>query len=76
MPRRALRLKRPAHTLQTAVAAFLEATWSTYQRFVSGYRHPDRRVGKTELTDVIKTISRGVPAGLPELSRVGKTARC
>jgi transposase len=40
---------------------------------VSAYRHPDRRAGKTELTAVIKTISHGVPAGLPELSRLGRT---
>jgi hypothetical protein len=52
--------------------AAVEATWGTYQRIVSAYRHPDRRAGKTELTAVIKTISHGVPAGLPELSRLGE----
>ena len=55
----------PAH-------AAVEATWGTYQRIVSAYRHPDHRAGKTELTAVIKTISHGVPAGLPELSRLGQ----
>jgi transposase len=34
-----------------------------------------RRAGKTELTAVIKTISHGVPAGLPELSRLGRTLK-
>src|SRR5882762_11268809 len=46
-----------------------------YQRIVSAYRHPDRRAGKTELTAVIKTIGHGVPAGLPELSRLGRTLK-
>lgn len=53
--------------------AAVEATWGTYQRIVFASRHPDRRAGKTELTTVIKTISYGVPAGLPELSRIGRT---
>jgi transposase len=55
--------------------AAVEATWGTYQRIVSAYRHPDRRAGKTELTAVIKTISHGVPAGLPELNRLGRTLK-
>jgi len=42
---------------------------------VSAYRHPDRRAGKTELTAVIKTISHGVPSGLPELSRLGRALK-
>jgi transposase len=66
------------HALLTSVFtadehAAVEATWGTYQRIVSAYRHPDRRAGKTELAVVIKTISHGVPAGLPELSRLGRT---
>jgi transposase len=55
--------------------AAVEATWGTYQRIVSAYRHPDRRAGKTELTAVIKTINHGVPPGLPELSRLGRTQK-
>lgn len=55
--------------------AAVEATWGTYQRIVSAYRQPDRRAGKTDLTAVIKTISHGVPAGLPELSRLGRTLK-
>ena len=42
---------------------------------MSAYRNPDRRAGKTELTAVIKTISHGVPPGLPELSRLGRTLK-
>jgi transposase len=42
---------------------------------VSAYRHLDRRAGKTELTAVIKTSGRGVPAGLPEMSRLGRTLK-
>jgi transposase len=55
--------------------AAVEATWGAYQRIVSAYRKPDRRAGKTELAAVIKTISHGVPAGLPELSRLGRTLK-
>lgn len=55
--------------------AAVEATWGAYQRIVSAYRQPDRRAGKTELAAVIKTISHGVPAGLPELSRLGRTLK-
>lgn len=45
--------------------AAVEATWGAYQRIVSAYRHPDRRVSKAELTAVIKTIRDGVPADCP-----------
>lgn len=39
------------------------------------YRQPARRVGKTELAAVIKTISQASPVGLPELSRLGRTLK-
>lgn len=55
--------------------AAVEATWAIYERIVSAYPHPDRRADKTDLAAVIKTISHGVQAGLPELSRLGRTLK-
>ena len=53
----------------------VEATWGIYQRIVTAYRHPDRRAGKAELAAVIGAISHGVPTGLTELTRLGRTLK-
>ena len=53
--------------------AAVEVTWSAYQQIVTAYRTPDRTAAKTALTKVITTLRRGVPAGLPELTTLGRT---
>jgi transposase len=53
----------------------VEATWGIYQRIVAAYRHPDRRAGKALLTNVINSISRGVPVSLSELTTLRRTLK-
>ncbi|GAB47688.1 ISL3 family transposase [Mobilicoccus pelagius] len=53
----------------------VEITWSVYQRTITAYRAPDRTAGKTTMTTLIDTIGAGVPAGLPEVARLGRTLR-
>lgn len=51
----------------------VEVTWSVYQRMIAAYRDPDRATGKATMTALIDTIATGVPAGLPEVARLGCT---
>jgi len=51
----------------------VEVTWSVYQRIVTAYRDPDRAAGKQALQAVIDSLHRGVPTGLEELRRLGRT---
>ena len=37
------------------------------------YRHPDRKQGQALLTRLIASLSRGVPAALSELVKLGRT---
>jgi len=53
----------------------VEATWGIYQRIVAAYRNPDRAAAKTELTNVIATISAAVPTELTELITLGRTLK-
>jgi len=53
--------------------AAVEVTWAAYQHIVTAYRTPDRAAAKTALTKVIASLRRGVPAGLPELTTLGRT---
>ena len=48
-------------------------TWSVYQRIIAAYSQPDRRRGKSMMTALINSLRRGVPAGLEELSQLGRT---
>ena len=48
-------------------------TWSVYQRIMAAYSQPDRRRGKSMMTALINSLRRGVPAGLEELSQLGRT---
>ena len=48
-------------------------TWSVYQRIIAAYSQPDRRRGKSMMTALIDSLRRGVPAGLEELSQLGRT---
>jgi transposase len=53
----------------------VEVTWSVYQDIVTAYRDEDRARGRTALHSAIRSIGRGVPAGLEELRRLGRTLR-
>ena len=47
--------------------AAVEVTWRVYQEMIGAYRHPDRKQGQALLTNLIASLSRGVPAALSEL---------
>lgn len=51
----------------------VEATWSVYQHMISAYRDPDRTAGKQALIALIDSLRTGVPTGLVELSKLGRT---
>lgn len=51
----------------------VEATWGIYQRMVAAYREPDRAKGRGMMQSVIDSVRHGVPAGLTELRRLGRT---
>ena len=51
----------------------VEVTWGIYQRMITAYRHPDRSQGRTLMTAVIDSLTRGVPAALSELVTLGRT---
>ncbi len=53
--------------------AAVEVTWAVYQQIVTAYRTPDRAAAKTALRKVIESLRRAVPAGLPELTTLGRT---
>lgn len=58
-----------AHQAHTAV----EITWCVYQRMVAAYRNPDPAKGRTLMQELIASIQQGVPAGLDEVRRLGRT---
>ena len=51
----------------------VETTWCIYQRAVTAYRLKNKAAGAEYLTELIDLIAVGVPAGLPELARLGRT---
>ena len=53
----------------------VEATWGVYQNIVTAYRDPDPKKGREALQKVINAISRGVPAALVELRKLGSTLK-
>jgi len=50
----------------------VEATWGIYQPMITAYREPDRKQGRDLMTKLIESVSRGVPAALTELRRLGR----
>ena len=52
-----------------------ETTWDIYQRMVTAYREPDRRLAKSILYSVIEWPTSGIPTPLVELRRLGRTLR-
>jgi hypothetical protein len=53
----------------------VEATWGVYQSMVAAYRHPDRAQGRRLMTDLIASISSGVPRALQEVAKLGRTLK-
>jgi transposase len=53
----------------------LEATWGIYQRMIAAYREPDRAKGREQMSNVIESVSSGVPAALKEVRRLGRTLK-
>ncbi|MDN6193210.1 MAG: ISL3-like element ISBli1 family transposase, partial [Brevibacterium sp.] len=53
----------------------VEVTWAIYQDIVAAYRAEDRSEGKKLLQAVIDVLSAGLPAGLIELRRLGRTLK-
>ena len=64
------RLERLFATEQHAA---VEATWGIYQKMVAAYREPDRAKGKAMMQSLIESVRQGVPTGLDELRRLGRT---
>jgi len=65
------------HRLESLFAvqehAAVEATWGIYQRMIAAYRQPDRTRARKQMQSVIQALSEGVPDGLSELSKLGRT---
>ncbi|WP_404375299.1 ISL3 family transposase [Kytococcus sedentarius] len=51
----------------------VEATWGIYQRMIAAYRHPDRTAGRQAMSNLITSLTSGVPAALTELVTLGRT---
>lgn len=53
--------------------AEVHAVWGVYQRMITAYREPDRKLGKFTLEHLIDSLTTGVPAVLVEVRRLGAT---
>jgi len=53
----------------------VEVTWGVYQGVIAAYRHPDRTRGRALMTTLIGSVSHGVPAGLSEVTTLGRTLK-
>lgn len=53
----------------------VEATWGIYQRMIGAYREPDRDRGKQLMTNLIESVTTGVPTALTELRTLGRTLK-
>ncbi len=51
----------------------VEVTWVVYQRVRTAYHHEDRAEGKRQMRQLIDSIAKGVPAGISEVARLGRT---
>ena len=51
----------------------IEVTWAAYQRLIGAYRDPNRARGKQALVTLIDSLRTGVPTGLVELGKLGRT---
>lgn len=53
----------------------VEATWGIYQRMIAAYREPDKTRGKQMMQQLIDSVSHGVPSGLTEIRKLGRTLK-
>ncbi len=53
----------------------MEVAWSVYQKMISAYRHTDLAKGKRLMSRLIGKIATGVPAGIEEIARLGRTLK-
>ena len=53
----------------------VEATWGVYQQMISAYRDPDRRKGRQVMSQLIESLSTGVPTALTEIITLGRTLK-
>jgi len=53
----------------------VEATWGVYQQMITAYRAPDRKAGRALMTQLITSVSSGVPAALEEVRTLGRTLK-
>ncbi|WP_344311045.1 ISL3 family transposase, partial [Brevibacterium samyangense] len=53
--------------------AAVEVTWDAYQEVIGAYDEKDRRKGKKLMAGLIESLRAGVPAGLEELKKLGRT---
>ena len=51
----------------------VEASWGVYQRMIAAYREPDRAKGRQLMTNLIASLSTGVPDALTEIITLGRT---
>ena len=53
----------------------VEITWAVYQKMIDAYRHPDPAAGRPVMSGLITSIATGVPAGIQEIARLGRTLK-
>ena len=53
----------------------VEITWAVYQKMIDAYQHPDKAHGRGLMSALIRSISSGVPAGIQEIARLGRTLK-
>lgn len=51
----------------------VQVTWAIYQRMIAACSDPDRAAGRTRIRTLIDSLTRGVPAVLVEIRRLGRT---
>ncbi len=51
----------------------VEATWGIYQRMITAYREPNRVDARRLMSELIASLSSGVPRALTELITLGRT---
>ena len=51
----------------------VQVAYVIYQKIIAAYADPNRHTGKRAMSTLIKSICRGVPAGLEEIAQLGRT---
>ena len=53
----------------------VEITWAVYQKTIDAHQHPDKAHNRGLMSALIDSISSGVPAGIQEIARLGRTLK-